>query len=234
MSRLLALAALGLVAALASGCATGFVGTPTNITGTSATINGIVWTTDGGDVTYWVEYGTTTAYDQETAARTVGVAEDAPHDVSAPLAGLTPSTTWHYRICAEDAQAGTCSKDATLFTGDSVTGSGVAAINDVIVEVDAHSGPSGESAGGSFAFTISGTRQEFPVSCLHLSGNTAVVGTGFAAGGAAAGLVRIVDGAPDTISTNHFDFGFCDAPWEGGDGPVSLVSGDFVVVDAAP
>jgi hypothetical protein len=234
MRRLLALAALGLVAALASGCATGFVGKPTKITGTSATINGIVWTTDGGDVTYWVEYGTTTAYDQQSAARTVGVAEDAPHGVSVPLAGLTPSTTWHYRICAEDAQAGRCSKDAALFTGDSVTGSGVAGAN-VIFDVDAHSGPSGETARGTFAVKQPGTaRLEFPVSCLHVSGNTAVVGAGFAAGGGAVGLVQVVDGAPDTIATNAFDFGFCDAPWDPRHEPAPLVSGDFVVVDAAP
>ena len=107
MRRLCGIATLVVVAVSASGCAAGIVNKPpSDVTETSATVNGIVWTTDGGEVAYWVEYGTTTAYGQETAQRTTKLAEDTPHDVSIPLDGLTPSTTWHYRICAEDAQAG--------------------------------------------------------------------------------------------------------------------------------
>ena len=94
MRRLVAVGTLVLAAALASGCATGFVNKPpSDVTETSATVNGFVWTSDGGEVSYWVEYGTTTAYDRETTHRTANVAEDTPHDVSIPLTGLTPSTT---------------------------------------------------------------------------------------------------------------------------------------------
>jgi hypothetical protein len=106
---------LAAVTAVASGCATGLVNKPpSNVTDTSATINGIVWTTDGGEVSYWVEYGPTSSYGQETAHQTAEVAEDTPHDVSIPLDGLGGADTWHYRLCAKDAQAGTCSRDATL------------------------------------------------------------------------------------------------------------------------
>ena len=165
MRRLCGIATLFVAAAVVSGCATGIVNKPTSdVTETSATVNGIVWTTDGGDVSYWVEYGTTTAYDRETTHQTADVAEDKPHDVSIPLAGLTPATKWHYRICAEDAQVGTCSKDATLFTGDSVVGEaaqcaggieppcqdfgGLGPIQDILT-VDAQSSPSGNNPSGT-------------------------------------------------------------------------------------
>jgi hypothetical protein len=104
------------------------------------------------------------------------VAGDTPHDVSIPLDGLTPSTTWHYRICAEDAQARTCSKDATLFTGDSVTGRGLAG-GLWAFKFDAHSGPSGENPTGT-AFWGHGPSLIFegPVTCLAVAGNRAVIG----------------------------------------------------------
>jgi hypothetical protein len=106
-----------LVAVLASGCATGFTGEPTYVSDVGATTNGFIWTTSGGSTSYWVEFGETTAYGQETAHRSIDAAEDAPIDVSVPIAGLSADTTYHYRLCALDSQAGTCSPDATLTTG---------------------------------------------------------------------------------------------------------------------
>ncbi|HEX3278315.1 MAG TPA: hypothetical protein VHR40_07315, partial [Thermoleophilaceae bacterium] len=65
--------AIGLVLAAGvavSGCAAGFPGSPTYVTDISATINGLVATTDGGSTPYWVEYGTDTSYEHESAHRT--------------------------------------------------------------------------------------------------------------------------------------------------------------------
>ena len=110
--------------AFASGCATGFVNKqPTYVTDVSATVNGIVLTTVGGPTSYWVEYGRTTAYGKTSAHRTTSVTKNTAHDVSVPIDGLSGGTTWHYRLCAQDAQAGTCSKDQTLRTGGGRSGS---------------------------------------------------------------------------------------------------------------
>jgi hypothetical protein len=177
MRRLCGIATLVVVAGVASGCATGFVNKPpSEVTETSGTINGMVWTTDGGEVAYWVEYGTTTAYDQETTHETAQVAEDTPHDVSIPLSGLTPSTTWHYRLCAEDAQAGTCSKDATLFTGDSVNGTAQSA-GGLPFRFNAHSGPSGEDPGGTIELLNEDGSSAISASvvCLAVDGNRATI-----------------------------------------------------------
>jgi Tol biopolymer transport system component len=106
-----------LVAVLASGCATGFVGEPTYVSDTGATANGFVWSTSGGSTSYWVRYGETDAYGQETAHRSIDVAEDTPVDVSVPVAGLSADTTYHYQLCALDSAGGSCSADATLTTG---------------------------------------------------------------------------------------------------------------------
>ena len=108
--------AIGLVVAAGaavSGCAAGFAGSPTYVTDTSATINGLVATTDGGATAYWVEYGTETAYDHQSAHRTRTVPGKSSFLVSIPIAGLSPSTTYHYRVCSDR-----CSDDAAFRTDD--------------------------------------------------------------------------------------------------------------------
>jgi hypothetical protein len=278
MRKLVAVGTLVLTAALASGCATGIVNKPpSDVTGTSATVNGIVWTTDGGDVSYWVEYGTTTDYGQETAHQTAKVAEDTPHDVSIPLKGLTPATTWHYRLCAEDAQAATCSRDATLFTGDSVTGFAHECFEDPGCDFQpprrpsgelsafAHSGPTGEAPAGTMAFQewvvdyAVGYLYQTGVSCLAVSGNTAIVGVAgtatqvrFSFRTWVAGHIRVTDGGGVGSRQDTFEFDLelgpflppPPLPWPAGptdcssfqgDGLVySNQSGDLVVTDVDP
>jgi Tol biopolymer transport system component len=117
LRKLVGIAAVVLVTAFGSGCATGLVNKePTYVTDISATVNGIVWTTVGGETSYRVEFGTTTAYGRETVHRTATVAQNTAHDVSIPVAGLNPRTAYHYRLCARDSQAGSCSADAILRT----------------------------------------------------------------------------------------------------------------------
>jgi hypothetical protein len=226
----------------ASGCATGIVNKqPTYITDVSATVNGLVWTTDGGEVSYWVEYGTTTAYGQETTHQTVDVAEDTPHDVSVPLADLSPAATIHYRLCAEDAQAGTCSKDATLSTGDSVVGEarqcaggveppcqdiGVGPIRDVLT-ADAHSTASGNDPSGTIEIGLSrgsrgATYYTGAVTCLHVADDVAIVGAlGQHSGGAfeadnypVAFVVRVTDGGGPGSRDDTWEFLYSEGQYE--------------------
>ena len=70
----------------------------TNVTATSATLNGSVNPT-GTATSYYFEYGPTLAYGQRTPVRSAGSGSaDVP--VNEDVAGLTPSTTYHFRIVA--------------------------------------------------------------------------------------------------------------------------------------
>jgi Fibronectin type III domain len=104
---------------------------PTAITGpvsavgsTSATAGGTV--NPGGQATAWyVEYGTSTSYGKQTSSKSAG-SGTANVQVSATLTGLSPSTTYHYRVVATNG-AGTSRGDDGIFTTTSgpvaVTGS---------------------------------------------------------------------------------------------------------------
>lgn len=113
-----------LAAALGSGCATGFTGQPTYVTDTSATLNGFVLTTHADPIDYWAEWGETRAYGQRSSERRTG--GSPPIHVSIPIAGLEPETTYHYRLCARDVEAATCSHDATFATRPAGGRSGLA------------------------------------------------------------------------------------------------------------
>jgi parallel beta-helix repeat protein len=94
-----------LLAVTAAGCATGATGDPVNVTGTQVQVSGQVMTSTGGDVEYWAEYGLTTAYGSQTAHQTAAnVPANASRSVFPTITGLDRSTTYHYRICAQDSQ----------------------------------------------------------------------------------------------------------------------------------
>jgi Right handed beta helix region len=78
-----------------------------------------VVSTTGGDVEYWVEYGPTTAYGSETPHQTVNVTQGTFVAVRPAIGGLQRSTTYHYRVCAQDSsQEGGpgCGEDRTFTT----------------------------------------------------------------------------------------------------------------------
>jgi hypothetical protein len=80
-------------------CAPGTTTPASDVTGTTATLNGVV-NPDGNDVHYTFEYGTTPAYGA-TTADSPGVdagAGDVPVPVGATLAGLAPGTAYYYRL----------------------------------------------------------------------------------------------------------------------------------------
>src|SRR5256885_1443570 len=93
---------------------------PTAITGpvraigpTSATVTGTV--NPNGQATSWYfEYGTTTGYGSKTATGNAG-SGTSNVSVSAPLAGLAPGTTYHYRLVATSS-AGTSRGADVIFT----------------------------------------------------------------------------------------------------------------------
>ncbi|MGH2968396.1 MAG: fibronectin type III domain-containing protein, partial [Solirubrobacteraceae bacterium] len=65
---------------------------------TTATVTGTV-DPNGSATGYHFEYGTTTAYGLQTPDEDAGEG-DGDVAAEAPLAGLTPATTYHYRLVA--------------------------------------------------------------------------------------------------------------------------------------
>jgi calcineurin-like phosphoesterase family protein len=71
---------------------------PILVSATGATLAGSL-DSKGGSATYWFEYGPTPAYGSETPSR--GAAPlSASQPVSEGIAGLSPATTYHYRLVA--------------------------------------------------------------------------------------------------------------------------------------
>jgi phosphodiesterase/alkaline phosphatase D-like protein len=85
---------------------------------TTATLNGSV-NPNGSSTTYHFDYGTTTSYgSQSPAADADAGSGSSVVPVSTDLNGLTPSTTYHYRVVATNADGTTTGSDQTFTTGD--------------------------------------------------------------------------------------------------------------------
>src|SRR5215208_578837 len=95
---LVAIATLAALAAAATAAApSASTGPATSITSTSATLTGEV-NPNSEPTTYHFEYGTTSAYGARTPDQGPTAAVKQNVDVSAPITGLSPGTTYHYRL----------------------------------------------------------------------------------------------------------------------------------------
>lgn len=81
---------------------------------TAAQVTGSV-NPNGAATTYWFEYGTTTSYGAQTATSSSG-AGSSPVPVEALLAGLSPATTYHYRLVAQNSGGTTFGTSRQLTT----------------------------------------------------------------------------------------------------------------------
>jgi hypothetical protein len=91
-------------------------GGATNVAQTTATFNGAVYP-NAVETTYRFEYGTTTAYGSSTPVPDGNVGHGAGEvPVSANLTGLSPSTTYHWRIVASSPAGTTIGADQTFTT----------------------------------------------------------------------------------------------------------------------
>ena len=99
--RMTAVVWLGLMAALspaaARAAAVATTGTATNVTSTSATLQGTVNPVNA-DSGYAFQYGRTATYGQTTKPGTAS----SPMQVSAAVGNLSPNTTYHFRLIVED------------------------------------------------------------------------------------------------------------------------------------
>jgi hypothetical protein len=112
----LALVAAGALPAAASAAlpaaSTGAAGA---VTATSATLNG-TFNPNGEPTTYFFQYGPTKAYGSQTPTQgpTAAVKKSTP--ASAGVSGLTPATTYHYRLVATNASGTRQGRDRTFTT----------------------------------------------------------------------------------------------------------------------
>jgi CSLREA domain-containing protein len=89
----------------------------TSLTQTAATLNGTVTsnTLKASPASYHFEWGASTAYGNSTPSATTASGSGAS-TVSASLSGLTPNTTYHYRIDAINADGGSAAGADQTFT----------------------------------------------------------------------------------------------------------------------
>jgi hypothetical protein len=86
----------------------------TAVTETSATLNGST-NPNGLVTTYDFQYGATASYGSATTATSAGAATTASSETAA-ITGLSPGTTYHYRLIATNAAGTTYGADETLTT----------------------------------------------------------------------------------------------------------------------
>jgi hypothetical protein len=88
----------------------------TNVLSASATLNGTVNAYDLS-TTVVFEYGLTTSYGSTATAAQSPVSGNTNLSVSSDISGLSPATTYYYRIKADNALGTTYSNGASLTTG---------------------------------------------------------------------------------------------------------------------
>lgn len=89
-------------------------GSPSDVVESGATLSGTV-DPNGQSTTYYFEYGTTTAYGTQTSPADVG-SGSTPVGVHQAIFGLTPNTTYHYRLVAHSSAGTTNGADQTFTT----------------------------------------------------------------------------------------------------------------------
>jgi hypothetical protein len=102
-------------------------GVPSNVGPTSARISGIV-NPNGSSITCSFEYGTDTSYGSSAPCSPAPGSGSGDVAVHADLSGLTPGTTYHYRLAATSADGTSNGSDATFTTPQAPTIGGGSAI----------------------------------------------------------------------------------------------------------
>jgi hypothetical protein len=85
-----------------------------DVTATSAGLNAAI-NPNGARTSYSFQYGKDTSYASHTTVRFLG-GDSSVHHVSAKITGLTPRTTYHFRIVATNVGGVSVGKDLTFRT----------------------------------------------------------------------------------------------------------------------
>jgi hypothetical protein len=154
-SAILAACALAAPAGAAAAAAPAAITGPvTAVATTTATLSGTV-NPNGVAVTWQFDYGISTAYGQSTTATGAG-AGTANSGVSATLSGLTPGTTYHYRLEATSAGGTADGADGIFTTASSVppaaTTSAATAVGTSTATLNGSVTPNGQATSSYFQY----------------------------------------------------------------------------------
>jgi CSLREA domain-containing protein len=97
-------------------------GQATAVGASSATLRGLFSNPDLAFGSVSFQYGTTTGYGAQTAAQPIGTVLQSP--IAAPITGLAPGTTYHFRALITNALGGAFGADQTFKTGTAVNSPG--------------------------------------------------------------------------------------------------------------
>jgi hypothetical protein len=217
----------------------------TDVGSTSAQLNAR-GTANNGPATsrfeYWITGATTR---QSTPPQSWPAGASGPF--SAKVTGLAASTSYSFRVCGADNSGGgatTCAQTRAFKTSAPVEDSAVGYWPNsphFFGEVDAHSGPSGQSAHGTMSARVSFQAFTGSVTCLLVAGNHATVGAvGNYPGEPAAKetmITTIVDGgatAADTVNPSITEGSTTPPVCNPFTGSGTIVDGGDIVVNDAP
>src|SRR5262249_36161165 len=105
---------------------------------TGARVNADVKPGFGATVVYF-EYGETSAYGSATIPGPPLAADNDPHPVGAMLSGLSPDTTYHYKVVAINFNGSATSPDLTFTTGGTphVSGESISSVTETTAALSA-------------------------------------------------------------------------------------------------
>ncbi len=126
-----------------------------NVGQTSARLNGRV-NPKGRNTTAWFEYGTSTSYGTKSAAVSVG-SGTSTRSVSIEVTGLSPGTTYHFRIVAASDAGTSVGSDRTFTTrgGPTVVTGGASSVAPTTAVVSGTVNPNGRSTNWWFEYGTS-------------------------------------------------------------------------------
>jgi hypothetical protein len=166
-------------------------GSASNVTPTSATLNGTV-NPSGRPTTSYFEYGTSTSYGTKTAVANDGQGTDAA-PVSAAVTRLTAGRTYHFRLVAT-SDAGTshgADQSFVAAAGPTVVSKSASSVTDTTATLNGSVNPNGPTTAVYFEY---GTSTSYGTKTPAKS-----VGSGAAAKNVSAGVTRLARG-----TTYHF------------------------------
>jgi phosphodiesterase/alkaline phosphatase D-like protein len=169
------LAAASAAAATAPTAATGPV---TSVGPTSATVSGSV-NPNGAATSWYVEFGTTAGYGSKTAAVNAG-SGTATTTISETLTGLTPGTSYHYRVVATNSAGTGRGADGLLTTSAAPQAStgGASSVTVTSATLNGTVNPSGRATTSFFEYgTSTSYGSKTPVKDVG-SGTTSVAVSG--------------------------------------------------------
>jgi phosphodiesterase/alkaline phosphatase D-like protein len=175
-------------------------GAASSITNTGANVAGSV-TPLGGETTCTVEYGTDTNYGQSVPCSPDTITEgSSPVAVTASIAGLDPSTTYHYRVSADNGLGTSTGDDRTFRTTGPPTVDETSAQNvgGASATLEAQVNPSGFSTTYHFDYVDD---TEFQANGFTNATHTAELGLG--SGSSDRTATTDIDGL-DPNTTYHF------------------------------